>query len=77
MNQDFDQGTTDMATEAAGAATDVSVQRDLQSNTDNASTAPFENADPGGTAAVTTGNFPDSAYTVDDPTDEATADGSA
>ena len=75
MDQDHDQTTTDVATEVAGVATDVSVQRDLQSNAEDAATAPFEKSDSRGTAAVLSGNFPGPTYSVDNADNEA-SDGS-
>lgn len=70
MEQDNNTGITDMQTEVAGAASDVSVQRDLQANEDNASAGDFEQ-NLGGTAAVSTGNFPGPTFVI---TPDQTAD---
>ena len=69
MEQDYTTGTTDIASEVAGAATDVSVQRDLQANDDNASKGDFENSETPGTEAVRQGNFPDPAFDITDEAD--------
>ena len=71
MEQDYNTGTTDVPTEVAGAATDVSVQRDLQANDDDASMADFEGGDPEGTAAVLKGNFPGPTYDITPSDDNA------